>query len=416
MMMPVDTAESIILSNTRSFSSSQDLESVPLSQVVGRVLGRDVKGELDFPHWDNSAMDGYAVRFHEVESASPTHPILLRITSDIPAGSVPTVALAPGEAARILTGSMMPIGADTVVMQEKTERIAGSDQIKLTEAPPELGHFVRHRGHFYTAGDRLLSSGLVIGGAELAVLAAAQILTIPVFRRVRVGVLSTGNELIQPHEILNPGQIVDSNQVALMALLQQAGVEAVALGQVKDDRLVLKSAMKQAIESCDVVISSGGVSVGDYDYVENLLEELGGTIQVRSIAIKPGKPLTFATFGQTLYFGLPGNPVSALVTFWRFVLPAIKKRSGQSSNWGPHWTRATSPIVLTADGRRESYLWGTLDRSDSTETMPSFQVATGSGSSGNLINLAGSNALGVVPVGVQMIEAGEPFQMMMLPN
>ena len=415
-MMPVDTAESIILSNTRSFSSAQDLESMPLTQVVGRILGREVEGVLDFPHWDNSAMDGYAVRFQDVEAASPTHPILLHITSDIPAGSVPSLALAPGEAARILTGSMMPIGADTVVMQEKTERIAGSDQLRLTEAPPELGNFVRHQGRFYTAGDRLLSPGLVMGGAELAVLAAAQILSVPVFRRVRVGVLSTGNELIQPHEILRPGQIVDSNQVALMALLQQSGVEAVALGQVQDDRALLKSAMKQAIECCDVVISSGGVSVGDYDYVEDLLEELGGTIQVRSIAIKPGKPLTFATFGQTLYFGLPGNPVSALVTFWRFVLPAIKKRSGQSSNWGPHWTRATSPIALTSDGRRESYLWGTLDRANASEALPIFQVAAGSGSSGNLINLAGSNALGVIPVGIQTIEAGDTFQVMVLPG
>ena len=415
-MMPVDTAESIILSYARSLSSAQDLEYVPLTQAIGRVLGQAVESVLDFPHWDNSAMDGYAVRFHEVEHASPASPVVLRIASDIPAGSVPTLALSPGEAARILTGSMMPIGADTVVMQEKTERIVGSDQLRLTEAPPELGHFVRHRGRFYTAGDRLLSPGLVLGGAELAVLAAAQILSVPVFRRVRVGVLSTGNELIAPHETLRPGQIVDSNQVALVALLQQAGVEAVALGQVQDDRKMLKSAMKKAIEQCDVVISSGGVSVGDYDYVEDLLEELGGTIQVRSIAIKPGKPLTFATFGQTLYFGLPGNPVSALVTFWRFVLPAIKKCSGQSSDWGPHWTRATSPIALTADGRRESYLWGTLDRSNYAEPVPIFRVAAGSGSSGNLINLAGSNVLAVIPIGTQSIEAGDPFQVMVLPD
>ena len=415
-MMPVDTAESIILSHARSLSSVQDLEYVPLTQVVGRVLGHAIESSLDFPHWDNSAMDGYAVRFEEVEQASPTNPVFLRITSEIPAGSIPSLVLSPGEAARILTGSMMPIGADTVVMQEKTERTTGSNQLRLTEAPPEVGHFVRHRGRFYTAGDRLLSPGLVIGGAELAVLAAAQILSVPVFRRVCVGVLSTGNELIQPDESLRPGQIVDSNQVALIALLQQAGVEAVALGQVQDDRKMLKSAMKQAIEQCDVVISSGGVSVGDYDYVEDLLEELGGTIQVRSIAIKPGKPLIFATFGQTLYFGLPGNPVSALVTFWRFVLPAIKKCSGQSSNWGPHWTRATSPIVLTADGRRESYLWGTLDRSDHTELMPIFRVAAGSSSSGNLINLAGSHALGVIPIGTQSIEAGDPFHVMLLPT
>ncbi len=411
-MIPVQTAESIILASIRSFSPLQDLVTVPLTQAAGRILAGAIGSSLDFPHWDNSAMDGYAVRFQDVVAASPAYPVTLRITGEIPAGSSPSVVLQPGQAARILTGSMMPIGADTVVMQEKTERI-GANGLRLIEAPPELGHFVRHRGSFHRAGDRLLSPGMAIGGAELAVLAAAQILAVPVFRRVRVGVLSTGNELIQPDQTLQPGQIVDSNQVALVALLERAGAEAIALGQVRDDRATLKTAMAQAIESCDVVISSGGVSVGDYDYVEELLEELGGVIQVRSIAIKPGKPLTFATFGDKFYFGLPGNPVSALVTFWRFVLPAILKRSGQSSHWGPQWQTGVSQMPLLADGKRESYLWGTIDRSG---LAPIFQGASGSGSSGNLVNLAGSNALAVVPVGVQRIEPGRPFQVMVLPD
>jgi molybdopterin molybdotransferase len=411
-MTPVLTAESIILASVTPLCPSQDLDLVPLSQAAGRILAGAIASGLDFPHWDNSAMDGYAVRFQDVVAASPAYPATLRIISEIPAGSTPDITLKPGQAARILTGSMMPIGADTVVMQEKAERI-GADTVRLIEAPPELGHFVRHRGSFYRSGDRLLGSGMTIGGAELAVLAAAQVLTVPVFRRVRVGVLSTGNELIQPHETLQPGQIVDSNQVALVALLQQAGVDAVALGQVRDDRLALKSAMAAAIESCDVVISSGGVSVGDYDYVEDLLEELGGKILVRSIAIKPGKPLTFATFGDRLYFGLPGNPVSALVTFWRFVLPAIKKRSGQANNWGPHWQTAVSATPLKSDGKRESYLWGCVHQSGAT---PMFEVAAGSGSSGNLVNLAGSNGLAVIPIGIQTIEPGTPFQVMGLPG
>ncbi len=412
-MIPVLTAESTILASVTPFGSAQDRDLVPLSHAAGRVLAESIASSLDFPHWDNSAMDGYAVRFHEVADASPANPVTLQITSEIPAGSVPVVKLQPGQAARILTGSMMPIGADTVVMQEKTERV-GADGVRVMEAPPELGHFVRHRGSFYQAGDRLLASGMTIGGAELAVLAAAQVLTVPVFRRVRVGVLSTGNELIQPQETLQPGQIVDSNQVALVALLQQAGVEAIALGQVRDDRATLKTAMAAAIESCDVVISSGGVSVGDYDYVEELLEELGGKILVRSIAIKPGKPLTFAIFGEKLYFGLPGNPVSALVTFWRFVLPAIKKRSGQATNWGPHWQTAIAQAPLKSDGKRESYLWGRV--SQSGNATPIFQVAAGSGSSGNLVNLAGSNSLAVVPIGIQTIEPGTPFQVMGIPG
>ena len=415
-MLPVADAEAIILDAVQPLDPSFDRELVPLLDCSGRILADSIASSLDFPHWDNSAMDGYAVRFDEVEQASPETPIALTIVEEIPAGAIPQNALQPGQTARILTGSMMPAGADTVVMQERVQR--NGDRIEILQAPPEVGHFVRHQGSFYRAGDRLLQSGLKIRGAELAVLAAAQCLQVPVYRRVKVGVLSTGSELVQPHETLQPGQIVDSNQFALVALLKQSGMDAIALGTVKDDRASLQQAMKAAIESCDVVISSGGVSVGDYDYVEELLGKLGGELRVRSIAIKPGKPLTFATFGTKLYFGLPGNPVSALVTFWRFVLPALEKRSGQLGDGGPHWTTAIAIDRLTSDGKRESYLWGRLEIApqESTQTYPRFQLAAGSGSSGNLVNLAGSNALAVLPVGVQAIEPGTPITVLQIPD
>jgi molybdopterin molybdotransferase len=413
-MITVEQAEALILGAVQAGTVQ---ERVPLGQAIGRILATPIESVLDFPHWDNSAMDGYAVRFEDLSDGVAGDGVNLALVEEIPAGAVPTVAVRSGQAARILTGGMMPEGADTVVMQEWIHRSddGRSDDgntIQILKTPPEKGHFVRHQGSFYRSGDPLLRSGLKLGGAEMAVLAAAQCLQVPVFRKLRVGVLSTGDELVLPDQPLKPGQIVDSNQIALLALLAQAGFESVALGSVKDDRPTLKRAMAEAIAQCDVVISSGGVSVGDYDYVEALLEELGGEILVRSIAVKPGKPLTFATFpDQKLYFGLPGNPVSALVTFWRFVLPALRKRSGQSSPWSPLFVTATTHQPLKSDGKRESYLWGSvLGAADDLQFCP----AAGSGSSGNLVNLAGSNALAVVPIGQTQVEAGDRVTVMLV--
>ncbi len=407
-MISVDAATTIILNAAQPLGLK--VEQVPLHTAIGHLLAQSVASVLDFPHWDNSAMDGYAVRYADVSNAGEDNPIELEVIMEIPAGSVPQGSIRSGQAARILTGSMLPEGADTVVMQEWTTR--SGDRLSVNQAPPQSGHFVRHQGSFYRLGQPLLRSGLRIGGPEIAVLAAAQCLMVPVFKKLQVGVLSTGDELVLPDQVLQPGQIVDSNQIALLALLSEAGFNAIALGSVKDDRTSLKLAMKDAIDRCDVVISSGGVSVGDYDYVEELLDELGGNILVRSIAIKPGKPLTFATFQNgKLYFGLPGNPVSALVTFWRFVLPALRKRSGQTSPWLPLMVTAITHQPLKSDGKRESYLWGTiLGSRDDLQFCP----AIGSGSSGNLVNLAGSTGLAIIPVSQTIVEAGDRVSVMLI--
>ena len=407
-MISVDAAVEIILNAAQPLGL--EVEQVALYGAIGNLLAQSVESVLDFPHWDNSAMDGYAVRYDDVADASAENPVELEVITEIPAGSVPQGSIRSGQAARILTGSMLPTGTDTVVMQEWTTR--SGDRLSINQSPPKSGHFVRHQGSFYRSGQPLLRSGMRIGGPEIAVLAAAQCLMVPVFKKLRVGVLSTGDELVLPDQVLQPGQIVDSNQIALLALLSEAGFDAIALGSVKDDRTSLKLAMKDAIDRCDVVISSGGVSVGDYDYVEELLDELGGEILIRSIAIKPGKPLTFATFQNgKLYFGLPGNPVSALVTFWRFVLPALRKRSGQTSPWSPLIITAITHQPLKSDGKRESYLWGTiLGDADDLQFCP----AIGSGSSGNLVNLAGSTGLAIIPVGQTIVEAGDRISVMLV--
>lgn len=416
-MRSVEEAEQIILDRVQPFDRDRDTETLDLLGAIGRILAQPVTSSLDFPHWDNSAMDGYAVRYEDVQFCRGSAPIVLEIVEEIPAGYQPQKTIAPGQAARILTGSVMPLGADTVVMQENTER--AGDRVTIRSAP-QPQEFVRHRAAFYQAGQPLLAAGMRLQAPEIAVLAAAQSAQVRVFRRPKVAILSTGSELGAIDRPLQPGQIVDSNQYALAALVQQLGAEPIRLGSVPDDRAALETAIREAIAQADIVLSTGGVSVGDYDYVDEILASLNAKIAIRSVAIKPGKPLTVATFSPsshppapsprpTLYFGLPGNPVSALVTFWRFVQPALQKLSGLPPPWQPTFVKATTQQALRSDGKRESYLWGQL-RLNQGEYE--FDLAGGSHSSGNLINLAGANGLAVVPVGQNWIPTGQKVRVL----
>jgi molybdopterin molybdotransferase len=428
-MLPASQAETLILSLVQALDSQQDTEMLELLAASGRILSKSVSGRLDFPHWDNSAMDGYAVRYADVATSSSHHPTVLDIIEEIPAGYQPQNIVQPGQAARILTGSMMPAGADTIVIQENTQR--EGDRVRILAAPSPNA-FVRRRGEFYQAGAPLLPAGIRLAAPEIAVLAAAQAVHVPVYRRPRVAILSTGSELVGPEQPLQPGQIVDSNQYALAALVDSVGAEPLLLGIVPDDPSALRQAIERAVTEADMVLSSGGVSVGDYDYVDRILAELGAAIHVRAVAVKPGKPLTVATFpgigAQTeqkqpaeaqcsgrpspvLYFGLPGNPVSALVSFWRFVQPALYKLSGVADGWSPGFVSGKSQQELRSDGKRETYLWG---RVQVTASGHEFCLAGGSHSSGNLINLAQANALAVVPIGQTRIAAGGAVQIMLI--
>lgn len=409
-MLSASDAEAIILSLVQPLNSEQDTEFVDLLAASDRILASPVTSQLDFPHWDNSAMDGYAVRYEDVQDCSEEKPVVLEIVAEIPAGVQPQSTIQSGQAARILTGAVMPAGADTVVMQERTRREENRVTILAAPKPQE---FVRHQGTYYKAGTQLLPAGIRLQAPEIAVLAATQCTQLKVFRRPRVALLSTGNELVTPDKPLQPGQIVDSNRYALFALVKQSAAQPLMLGIVKDEPEALKQAIADAITQADVVLSSGGVSVGDYDYVEQVLESLGGKIHVRAVATKPGKPLTVATFGNdtrpVLYFGLPGNPVAALVTFWRFVQSAIKKLSGLAEGWEPTFVKALARQELRSDGKRETYIWGQLRLLDG---VYEFQPAGGLQNSGNLINLAQINGLAVLPVGQTLICAGEQVQVL----
>ena len=410
-MIPVAAAEQIILDLVCPTSNT---EPVDLPLATGRILATEIASRLDFPHWDNSAMDGYAVKFADVRSSTPKHPITLEVVEEIPAGYQPQREIQPGEAARIFTGAIVPAGADTIVIQEHTQRVQ-KNFVKI-QITPTAKSFIRYRGEYARVGDSLLAAGTVLNPPEIAILAATGCSQVVVYRRPRVAILSTGDELVMPSETLKPGQIVDSNQYALAAFVTQAGGIPICLGIVPDDRAKLTAAMRDAIDSADFVLSTGGVSVGDYDYVEAILAELGGDIQIRSVAIKPGKPLTVAKFARenrtVVYFGLPGNPVSALVNCWRFVKLAIAKFSGlPESEYQPAWSEAITTQDLTADGKRETYLWGRLAL---LHGRYQFSLAGGTQSSANLINLAGTNALAMIPVDVTTIEAGATVRLLVL--
>ncbi|WP_144867478.1 gephyrin-like molybdotransferase Glp [Hyella patelloides] len=406
-MLPAKEAETIILDLVQPLNSQQDAEIVSLEDATERILAKAIASEVDFPYWDNSAMDGYAVHYQDVADCTPDNPVTLEIVEEIPAGYPPQKTIESGQTARIFTGAMLPSGADTIVIQENTQR--EDNRVKIF-ASPEAKQFVRYQGSYYQAGNPMLRSGIVLQASDIAVLATAQCTELTVYRRPQVAILSTGDELVTPDTPLQPGQIVDSNQYALASFVKQNGGIPLCYGIIPDKPEALKNAIEQAVNQADIVLSTGGVSVGDYDYVDRILAELGGNIHIRSVAVKPGKPLTVATFDNTcLYFGIPGNPVSALVSCWRFVLPALKKLSGITDNVTPTFVKATTQNPLKAGGKRETYLWGTLEVIDGEYQ---FSITGGSHQSANLINLAQTNGLAVVPMGETSIEAGTEVMVM----
>lgn len=405
-MYSVKEAESIILTQIQP---RQETEKVSLEAAFGRILAEDISSDLDFPYWDNSAMDGYAVRYEDVKDTNPENPVTLKIIAEIPAGKAPEIIIQPGETARIFTGAMLPAGSDTIIMQENTQK--QGERVAILIPPEKIGLFVRQRGTFYRAGNTLLKAGIAINSPEMAVLATAQATELTVFSRPQVAIFSTGDELINPDETLQKGQIIDSNRYALTAFVASLGAIPRPLGIIKDNPDLLRETIRKAINSSAIVLSTGGVSVGDYDYIEGILGELGGQILIRSVAIQPGKPLTVATFPNgCIYFGIPGNPVSALVSCWRFVQMAIKKLSGLT-DYQNKFLRVVTRDTLKSNGQREVYLWGKIEI---IEGVYQFKLASGQHNSANLINLAGTNALAIIPQGKTTIQAGETVEVMIV--
>jgi molybdenum cofactor synthesis domain-containing protein len=298
---------------------------VLLGEALGLVLAEPIVATEPVPPFANTAMDGYAVRAADTEAASVDAPAKLRVVADLPAGHAPTVPVGAGEAIRIMTGAPIPDGADAIVMVERTMR-EGTDGVLVQHAATRGDH-IRGAGGDVVAGERVFEAGTVLGPAHIGVIASLGHESVSVIPRARVGVMSTGDELREGPVDLAPGQIRDSNRPMLQAMLRDAGAEAVNLGIARDDEEYVERAMEDALITCDAVITSGGVSVGDYDVVKAVLDRLG-VLQWWQVAIKPAKPFAFGLLRGVPLFGLPGNPVSSLVSFELITRPALRRMMG----------------------------------------------------------------------------------------
>ncbi|MBI5292901.1 MAG: molybdopterin molybdotransferase MoeA [Chloroflexi bacterium] len=408
-MLSVSDALSQVLAKFKPL----DAEWVPTAYAAGRVLAQTVHASLDLPPFPNSSMDGYAVRAADVRAASPATPALLTVIGDIPAGAVPSMVVRPGCAARIMTGAHMPQGADAVVPVEATDdsRSTGGGPLPVAVRvlkAVEAGEYVRHQGEDMKAGAEILRPGMILRPYDLGMLAATGCSKVSVVRRPRVAILSTGDELVPVETEPGPGQIRDTNGYTLGALVRKYGGEALMLGAAPDQADAVDRMLGEALEqAADVIVSSAGVSVGAYDVVKAAVERRG-VLSFWKVRMRPGKPIVFGRLGAVPFFGLPGNPVSAVVGFEIFVRPALLKLSGR--------TRIDKPVVsvlLTetwhSDGR-ESYLRAVVSREDGR-----YVARSAGGQGSNMISaLSAANALLILPEGVTEAPAGSTLRAWML--
>jgi molybdopterin molybdotransferase len=327
-------------------------ERLPLAEAFGRVLTDGVRSPVDLPLFDNSAMDGYAVRAAEVAGARPESPVRLRLAGRVAAGENFGRELRAGDAVRLFTGSPLPRGADAVVMQEdsRVEPEHPDDILILDSAQP--GENVRLRGEDIKCGAQLVDAGDVLTAGRIALLAATGVCTVNAGRRPLAGVLATGSELKEPGQPLDPGQIYESNRLVLAQLVRAAGGKPAIFPLIPDTLSATSTSLAEAFKGCDLVVTSGGVSVGEMDFVKQAVEVLGGEVQFWRVAIRPGRPFVFGRCSDKFLFGLPGNPVSAWVTFLLLVRPALLRWQGASDISLPtHPGVLSSPLANPAPRR-----------------------------------------------------------------
>jgi molybdopterin molybdotransferase len=354
MLSVVEARESILLA-----AQTRPPRAVSLTEALDCVLAQNVASSINLPLWDNSAVDGYAVHSSDVADANENGPIHLRVVATVPAGTAAGARLEPQTCARIFTGAPIPEGADAVVMQEDTH--PHHEGYIAVEESVELGENIRRAGDDVAKDEIVLRSGKVLGPAQLGMAAAVGLAQLAVYPRPRVGVLVTGAEIVEPGRSLRAGQIYDANSYSLSALVKQAGCEPVELGIADDTREDLHEKIDYGLSECDAVITVGGVSVGEYDLVKDVLAELGCEQKFWKVAMRPGKPFVFGARGDKLAFGLPGNPVSAAVTFLILVRPALLKMRGLTEIDLPTVTaEATEDFVNNGD--RTHYMRATLQR------------------------------------------------------
>jgi molybdopterin molybdotransferase len=408
-LLSVEQARQRILSQFQPVNS----EAIPLTESDNRILAADITAADDLPPFDNSSMDGFAIRGVDSLNAAPASPLTLRVVADIPAGSAPKVSLAAGEAARIMTGAQLPAGADAVVPVEDTDfnnRDAGSTapQAVQISKPAKSGENVRPRGMDVRKGNIVLQKGQRINPQTAGILAMLGFPNIEVYKKPRVALLSSGDELLDVSAPLESGKIHDSNSYMLAALIKSANADVLPLGIAKDTRASVTNLIEQAAaQNADLIISSAGVSVGAFDYVKEVVES-NGALDFWRVNMRPGKPLAFGNYRNIPFIGLPGNPVSAFVGFEVFVRDTIGRLSGISDGIR-RTVRVRCDEEILSDGR-ESYLRAVIHEQDGVQTAK----LTGHQGSGNLLSLVQADALLIIPAGVKCVPAGQEVSVWML--
>ncbi|MFP5355930.1 MAG: gephyrin-like molybdotransferase Glp [Gemmatimonadota bacterium] len=397
-MLTVAEASARILEGIRPLG----VERVPLLDATGRVLARDAAAAYTLPHWDNSAMDGYAVRAADIAGASAATPVRLTVQETVAAGEFPTRPVREGFVTRIMTGAPLPDGADTVVRVEDTD--GGLEVVEIRDAR-DSGKNIRPRGEDFVAGDLVIPAGATIAPAQVGVLASLGMPSVEVFLRPVVAILGSGDELVDLdrfHEVLAGRKIVTSNSYTLSALVRANGGIPLLLGNAADSPESLRALLGQ-VTGADLIVTSAGASVGAFDYTRDVLASLGARLDFWKVRMRPGAPIGFGALHGTPWIGLPGNPVSVMVTFELFVRPVIRRMQGFTRIF-----RRPTPVVLeepvTIGARLTHFLRGIVSvRGDGTLSAR----LTGPQGSGILTSMARANALLVVPEERQRCEAGE---------
>ena len=381
---------------------------MPLDDALDAVLAEDIVSPLDIPPWTNSAMDGYAVRGADVRGASPERPVRLRVVEHLPAGRFPTRSIGPGECTRIFTGAPVPEGADTVIRQEDTDQ--GADDVTITD-DRDVGGNIRRAGEDIPKGRTVLRAGAELGPAQLGVLASLAVANPLVFRQPRVAILGSGDEIAdvdQPEEILSGRKVASSNTHTMVALVRRAGGEPVNLGVARDSPDSIRERIMQALDS-DLLVTTAGISVGEHDYLRGVLADLGVEQRFWRLRIRPGAPVGFGLLRGIPWIGLPGNPVSTMVTFELLVRPAIRKMAGHPLPFRRTIAvRAAEPIQVTP--KLQHFLRAVVtDGADGPEAR-----LTGPQGSGILTSMIRANALLVIPEGQHDTPAGATLRALLL--
>ena len=385
------------LKNILDAVSPLGLEKVNILDALGRVIGEDVYAGRAIPPKDNSAMDGYALRAGDTLGASEETPAILEVVEDIPAGSIPEKRIGPGQAARIMTGAPVPEGADAVVRMEDSRKEDGRVAIFVGA---EIGQDIRAAGEDVQAGEKVISRGEVIRPAEVGMLAALGRSFISVHQRPLIAIVATGDELMDIDEPPSPWKIVSSNSYSLAALVLDCGAVPLQIGIAKDRREDLIAKFRAAMRA-DLIVSSGGVSVGDYDLVKEVMKEEGNRMQFWRVAMKPGRPLAFGTMGEVPIVGLPGNPVSSMVSFEQFIRPAILKMMGHANLF-----RRTVRARLGEDINKKSGIRHFIRARICREEDGYAVVTTGDQGSGILKSMVRANGLIILSEEVTKVRAG----------